>query len=224
MTTLSITSRHNRQGGFSLLEVLVVLVIVGFVSAALVQALSQVLSVRTRLGPFIDRSEDTARVGEWYRRVISGVVPAPKDSIYVFRGTSNEIIGLTLSPLTGAVGMPTPFRMVIENESTDLTVLRSYAEGGPALALARWPVTSMKNGAARFLFFDGTNWSDHWPLEEITRNNQQSFGIVQREDPPQLPKLIRVDLAMGPEEFVLVGAPRGPVSPQPKLSDIFTRR
>jgi len=218
------SSKSPHQSGFSLLEVLVVLVIVAMVTTALTQALSQALAVRTKLGPYIDRSEDTARIGEWYRQIVNGTVPADDDLATSFRGNPSEISGLTLAPLAGEVGIPTAYRLAIETEGNDSLVLRAYAEGSPTLALAHWPRSAKALQPFGFQFFDGTDWVARWPLDDATVRAKQPFGRSTGDEPPQLPKLIRVNLMLGTQEIVLVGAPRGPLAPLPNINKLLNRR
>jgi prepilin-type N-terminal cleavage/methylation domain-containing protein len=213
----------RRQSGFSLLEVMVVLAIVGLVSLTLVQSLSDVLRARTKLGPYIDQSEDSAKASGWYRQVVNGLMPDNTDGPDVFRAGSAEILGLTLQPLAADVGIPTRFRLSLQNLDNERVALRFDSESGPSFDLLRWKSASVGRKGARFLFFDGNEWYDHWPVDELIARSKRPINGTYVEA-PQLPKLIRLDAAIGDQPIVLVAGPRGPLSPLPRITDLTRLR
>jgi len=67
-----------RQAGFSILEVMVVLIIVGLVAASMFEALSRLNDVRGRLGPFLSTSEREGLMNSWFRTAVNDIVPDKK--------------------------------------------------------------------------------------------------------------------------------------------------
>ncbi len=55
------------QSGFTLVEVLVTLVILAMVAAVAFGSLGQVFEARARLRPYLDESEKTTLVADWFR-------------------------------------------------------------------------------------------------------------------------------------------------------------
>ena len=95
----------NKSAGFTLVEVLVVLMIVGFASVLLTQGLGQIFTARARLGPFIDQSEDAARIGTWFRQVVGGTLPDTLGGSNIFAGNTTTIQGLSDMPMGAAAGV-----------------------------------------------------------------------------------------------------------------------
>lgn len=209
------------QSGFTLVEVLVVLIIVGFASVLLTQGLGQIFTARARLGPFIDQSEDASRIGIWFRQVAGGVMPDTLGGANVFTGTDSIVQGLTVMPMGAVSGAPTPFRMELATASPGSSALRISSYGGPTIDLFTWRDDEPGANSVRFSYFDGTQWVDHWPLADSEQRFKQPLGSIVNIQPPQLPKLIRLDAILGGRPWVLVAAPHGPDRPLPKLSDLF---
>ena len=60
--------------GFTLIEILVVLVITGFIVAILLQALQQVFRLQTHFGSEIFHTQRGAMYTEWFRQSINGLI------------------------------------------------------------------------------------------------------------------------------------------------------
>lgn len=214
--------RHAAERGFSLVEVLVVLLIVGLVSTILIQGMAQVFAARERLAPYIDRGEDAARLSLWFRQVAGGAVPDFKGGAHVFRGDGQGLSGLTLAPLGGRVGAPTVFSLTIETGEDGTRALVERSENGPTIRLMTWRAGEPGADLAGFRYWDGTTWVDKWPVGSLGQRLTAATGtLVANIDPPQLPRLVRFNGVLAGQPWVLVAHPKGPDAPLPRLSDLF---
>lgn len=155
---MSVTRASAR--GFTLFEMIVVIVITGLMAAVLLQGLSMVL--RTRLSV-------TNTIADLQTVVISqnipidplrGILPDYRNNPNQFRGQPRSMNGQTLRPLLSPLGSPTPFKMSLDYDGGNNQTVLTYEEPGrPKAELARWP----GNGQS-FKYRDVTgDWLSSWP-------------------------------------------------------------
>jgi prepilin-type N-terminal cleavage/methylation domain-containing protein len=182
------------QSGFTLLEMMVVLVVVGLVSVSLFEALAQMGQVRDRLAPFLTASEREGPLNGWFRQAVNGLVADRVGGEHVLVGGANGFSGLTLEPLGADPGGPTPFQWaLVYATSGDYTSLVYSGEGAPPREIRRWP------GSKVSFSYLGPDlvWYDSWP------------PALKRAR--QLPAAVR--LADPRTGFALVGAVKRTVDP-----------
>ena len=122
--------------GFTLVEMLVVLVISSLAAGLLMQASSHVLGLQARLNAQLDGLRGPALGADWLRQVVQGLQPDYPDGAHRFKGTARGFAGLTTNPLSGGYGGLEPFAVVLDrDEASDSAVLR-YATGAAAGAVA----------------------------------------------------------------------------------------
>lgn len=215
----------RNQSGFTLIEILVVLVIVGMISSVVVTGLAQVFSLRERLGPLVDQSDRTALIGSWYRKHVKGIIPDVRDGKYVFKGGPRQFTGLSNMTIGADAGVPTPFNMVIFESGGGKFALQIHnVESNSDITLLTWRSDQDGSADAGFQYFDGTEWSPVWPMPTklaAARQPLQPGNLFSIDPPPQIPKLIRADIIMDGQRMVLVAAPGGPDQPVPRLQDIL---
>ncbi len=169
--------------GFTLLEVLVVLVITALVSVVLMQGMGLVLGLRDNLG---DKLLELDQLSLERNRIIlplEGLVPDFDDGEDKFKGAESRISGLTIKPLLRREGRPTRFNFNLRyDERTNLNTL-VYQEGDdPVITISSW-----EGGQARFRYIGVDNqWVESWPLESAPLQ----LGVITEARPPQLPDLI----------------------------------
>ncbi len=202
--------RASRQGGFTLLEVLITLVLVSMVVAIVFGSLRQVVDVRARLRPYLDQSEETAKVAGWFRQTVGGLLVDYKEGHNHFVGTATKLSGLTVSPLVGPPGTPTAFHWELRYDSgKDLTVLTYKERSSNTLRIASWPGHEGSFG----YYGRRREWRPDWKPPDLTEKFQ---------DVPQLPALIRLG-DIDPRLFpTIVAAPRA--TPIPRLRPNFLGR
>jgi prepilin-type N-terminal cleavage/methylation domain-containing protein len=179
------------QQGFTLLEMLVVLLLTGMVSGLLFQGLQQVFRLETHFGRELFNTQEGAMYGEWFRQSVNGLIPDRNDGKYKFKGSEREFSGMTISPLNTAAEAMLPFswRLGFDRKSGQ-TQLR-YGMQDDAPVVMEWPGNS-----GRFVYVDGKEEShDAWP---------PPFGKW-----PQLPRAVYLETRNPQEPRIIVAAPRG---------------
>jgi prepilin-type N-terminal cleavage/methylation domain-containing protein len=197
------TDRRAAASGFTILEVLVVLIIVGMVAGSLFAALSRLNDVRGRLSPFLATSEREGLLNSWFRTAINDIVPDKLQGPDAFVGTAKSFSGLTLAPLAGDPGGPTPFKWeLVYDAQHDLTELRYTGFDQKPIELRRW------QGSKPQFSYLGTDqaWHDSWPP-----------GLQKVKQLPLAIRLYAVD-----QEIVIAAAIRGEKDPPPDPVRLFT--
>ena len=90
--------RRNGRGcqpGFTLVEMLVVLLIVGMVSGLLFDGAAQLMSMQARLERQLTTVRGEALRADWSRQVVQGIQPDYADGKQVFKGTPRGFSGLS---------------------------------------------------------------------------------------------------------------------------------
>ena len=217
--------RRSSQNGLSVLEVIVVIVIIGLISGTLISTLSQVFESRIRLAPLLDRNDQTILTASWFRSLIGGIIPDYPDGRGVFIGDSRGLRGQSVSPLGGgngftSPGIPTLFTLTFAPAGGNRVVLR-YSTGLQSVDLAAWSTDDSANINTGLHYYDGQNWVDHWPLTDQEIRERAPLGSIRKAEPPPLPMLVRLDIILGGQPFVLAASPHGPDAPLPRLGDVL---
>jgi general secretion pathway protein J len=162
----------NRFKGFTLLEMLVVLVLVSLTSTLIFQGFSYVLHLRSRFLVALDDLQVGMLQTHWFQSSTGGIVADYRDSEHIFNGDAHLFSGLTISALDEVPGTPTPFAWQIEQVGE--TTFLSYRDSqGKSWEISRWLGEA---GNFRYMAADG-EWHDQWPPQ---------FGL----ESPQLPTII----------------------------------
>jgi len=171
---LKVQARHFK--GFTLLEVLVVLVIVTMLVTFLFQTLSHVLTVRLTILRQIATFQQGAIQEFWFRYSTSGLIADYPDieNNHVFTGDKQHFSGLTTTALNSDAGVPVPFGwfLVQENQQNELR----YQTQAETWTILTWSDDSYLS-SFQYLDKEG-HWVEQWPPKQ--------FGIT----PPQLPEAI----------------------------------
>lgn len=163
MTTLSIAQDlsirpcRTSQRGFTLVEMLVVLVLTALVVGMVFEGLGRVADLRVRLARHLDGALDETITGSWFRSSVAALQTDLEGAPDAFRGGPQEMSGLTLKPIELPAGAPTAFawRLVAETASQSVRLGYRGADGawrrsrpGPAPARASSMPDRTGSGAA----------------------------------------------------------------------------
>jgi prepilin-type N-terminal cleavage/methylation domain-containing protein len=196
----------REQSGFTLVEVLVTLVLLGMVAAILFGSLKQVIEARTRLRPYLDQSEQTTMVAGWFRQTVQGLMADYDTGPRRFAATPKDFSGLTVSPLVGPPGTPTEFHWSLHYDSAnDLTILQYEEARVKTIRIVDWP------GAEDSFSYYGQDQERHTRWAPPEKAESQTI--------PQLPRLGGLPRDQFP---VIVAAPRGSPSPRPLPFDLVS--
>jgi len=164
-------SRLRLQRGFTLLEMLVVLVIITLVITLLFQSLAYMVALRSRFLGQLEAVQTGALQEYWFRTSTAGLLADHEDieKPRLFKGQAMRFAGLTLAGLDAMPGVPVPFAWELAEEGQN-SVLRYLPASGQAWEVARW---SGKAEGFAYLGDEG-KWHSQWP---------PTSGL----EPPQLP-------------------------------------
>jgi prepilin-type N-terminal cleavage/methylation domain-containing protein len=181
--------------GFTLVEILVVMVITGFIVTILLQGLNQVFRLQNNFGAEIYRTQRGAMLADWFRQTINGLIPDYADGRNQFHGESRQMSGLTLSPLRPENGALTPFvwRLQFDAQSGESRLLYGAEPTDPV-------ILAWEGDSGRFIYIDANDEAhDSWPpfLGEW----------------PQLPKAIYLESGGRDQQSLIVARPKGPTYP-----------
>lgn len=196
-------ARHP-SGGFTLVEILVVLILTGFIVTILMQALHQVFRLQTHFGHEVFNTQSGAMYADWFRQSINGLVPDYIDGKQKFQGGRREMRGLTLAPLDQDTGTLTPFVWRLEYDPGRNLSALYYGESGDkkALQIMHW-----QNNNGRFIYVDAKDEAhDSWP---------PFLGKW-----PQLPHAIYLESGAGDAARVLVAAPRSAATTMARRKEV----
>lgn len=189
------------MGGFTLLEVVVVLVITSLVVGILMEGLYWVVRLQERFEPEIYFNQRAAMYRDWFRISINGLMPDHPDGFHRFHGESRRLKGLTLASLDQPSGQLRPIMWSLRFNSASGQTELLLGDDKDGYAILGWP-----GHVGRFRYLDAAgDWHDEWP---------PFLGQW-----PQLPVLIAVE---GGEEGgeLIASSPRGPMKPKPRLKDL----
>ncbi len=152
--------RNSR--GFTLLEILVVLVIVGLTSTLLYQMSSFFFTIHNRVLIHVDRQHEAMLSREWLSQTVSHMAPDYDQRFGGVTGNSNSLSFLSLSSLDGEQGIAQRVQWIIA-PSVAGSELKYQGRNENV-----WTVASFKRGAELvFRFRDGSGtWHNQWPPEK----------------------------------------------------------
>lgn len=213
--TLSSRPSRTNQQGFTLVEMLVVLVLTALVVGMVFEGLGRVADLRVRLARHLDGAMDETITGSWFRSSVAALQTDLEGAPGAFRGGPQEMSGLTLKPIELPAGAPTAFAWRLVAETASRSVRLGYrGADGVWREIATWPGTS-----ARFLYAgpDG-NWLGEWPPP---LSGGAPLGQIVSRQRPQLPRFVRLDIGTGPEARSTITAVLGTALPRQGLTDIL---
>lgn len=186
--------------GFTLLEMLVVLVITSLVTSVLMGGLQHVLWLQERFGAEAFDAQQGAMQSAWFRQTLNAMMPDRDKGPHAFRGESRECEGLTIAPLDLPEGTLAPFAWRLKFDATSARTQLLYGTADDAPEILSWP-----GNAGAFEYVDANGEAhEAWP------------PFLGRW--PQLPSEIR--LHRGADTPLLIAVPKGPLTPPPRLQDV----
>jgi prepilin-type N-terminal cleavage/methylation domain-containing protein len=203
--TLCSTDRRaleaGRSAGFTILEVLVVLIIVGLVASSLFEAMTRLNDVRGRLSPFLAESERTGLMNSWFRTSVNDVVPDQEYGKNIFKGAARSFSGLSLAPLSGDPGAPSPFQWdLVYDALHDRTVLRYTGYDKNPIEVRGWHGDKT---AFAYLAPD-LSWSESWPPGiQKTKQLPLAVRLYTPEEGSTIVAAIRGEKDMPPDPAAL---------------------
>lgn len=148
-----------KKTGFTLLEVLVVLVIVSLISGLLFQGLLYVLHLRSQALVQLSDLQQGRLQEAWFRTTLEAIITDYEDGKNRFQGNSHEFSGLTMASLDNIIGVPVTFAWQIQNKDGRNT-LRYRNSRGEYWDILSW--SDERLAEFRYMAEDG-EWHSQWP-------------------------------------------------------------
>lgn len=201
--TMAHCSRKHGSSGFTLFEMLVVLVIVSMTSAVVFQAFDRVYRLQGRFGVELLNAQQGVMSIDWFRQTVQGLLSDYGDGANKFSGSAHEFSGLSTNPLSEEYGSATGIRWKISFDPQTGKTQLIYADAQGESTIAVW-----QGGAAKFVYLDDKLEShEAWP---------PALGMW-----PQLPKLIRLEVMDSGVPLAIMAIPLGSPVPLPRPQDFF---
>lgn len=194
----------SRPRGFTLLEMLVVLILVGLITGILFQALNQVFRMQSHFGDEATLMRQNAMLADWFRQLIEGVQPDYEDGKNKFQATERRIKAQSTNPLNPGQGALAPFILELRFDSQSGETQLRYGEDANAPVIMSWP-----GDAGRFVFLDvGKAEYERWPPPMVKK-------------PVQIPAAIRLEGRREGKPWILWATPLGPEQPPLRIGDFM---
>jgi len=194
---------RSSQRGFTLVEMLVVLLIVGMVGGLLFEGAAQVMGMQARLERQLTRLRGEALHADWLRQAVQGLQPDYADGKQIFKGSPRGFSGLTTNPLSAGYGALQPFVVTLRHDAAHNSMLLGYGSGSSASVLLSWPGDQ---GRLRYLDARGEAHED-WP---------PPLGLW-----PQLPRAITLEGQRDGAPWLIAAAHFGPTWPIPRPREVM---
>lgn len=163
----------SRRRGFTLLEMLVVLVLLGLISTLLLQGFVYIINLRLRVLTHLDDLQRGTLQEYWFRSTTAAILADYQEGKYIFKGNQREFSGLTAAPLDASVGSLSPFAWQLQYKNSITTL--SYRKNDDEY----WEIAHWAGDKGAFSYMDTKGkWYNQWP--------PQFFS----QFPPQLPSVI----------------------------------
>jgi general secretion pathway protein J len=172
--------------GFTLLEVLVVLIFIALLSTLLFQGITYVLYLRSQFLVQFNQFQQGLMQEYWFRNSIEGIVADYEAGDHIFKGDSQELSGLTLAAIDALPGTPTPFAWQLQFND-EMTILRYKNSQNEFWEIHRW---LGKEGYFSYMDIKG-DWHRQWPPTLGTKS-------------PQIPRFIRLEGRQGQFPFTWI--------------------
>jgi prepilin-type N-terminal cleavage/methylation domain-containing protein len=168
------------QGGFTLLEAIVTLVIVSMLVTVLMSALSQSLSLRTRMLRMQGESRQMLLQEAWFRDSLAGAQP-PTQQLEAdgFSGSSQEVSFVSAAPLTASGSARIAWRLIRDADGDTALHYQDPAAGD----LVVIPGPLREAGFAYLPEGQGARWEAGWQstaAEEASRLAAKGSGVLPR--------------------------------------------
>ena len=164
MSTPRRARRTAAHRGFTLMEMLVTLVVVGFVIAILAQGLWQTAQIEKRLADVSFREPSAVLRQQWLRELLEGLMPTRANSPETLSGDGSRLQGFSVGVPAYPATVARRFELRLSTRpggQEHLLEMRAPPEGEASqpLELLRWQGAA---GRLRYRSPDGA-WHDRWP-------------------------------------------------------------
>lgn len=152
----------NRALGFTLVEMLVVLMLVAMVSGLMYQGLIYIFNLRERVLSQVAEQNSGRLRAHWIRSSMGGLFPERTQPFGGFTGSADKMEGTTIFSLHDVAGVPVSFSWEIVGYG-DYSSLHYTGREDINWEIHRWTGTGAQ---FRYLGLDG-EWYSDWPYRGL---------------------------------------------------------
>lgn len=173
-------SNSQRQQGFTLIEIIVVIVLFSLITTLSIQGIGYVLGQRVRMAQFQQDIVTTTLHHQWFVEATAGLAVPPEDKAYVFTGSAREFRGLSLVPLINPELPGTYISWRISTERGLQSLVYSQFNSPDAKVGEMISVVDSINGDAYFRYLDEFGFfHSQWPPADRSVNRLKSNTLPE---------------------------------------------
>ncbi len=154
------SSCNNR--GFTIIELLVVLLITSAISGILLQSLQQVMHLHERFGKVLIDGKYELLHRDWLLQLVSGLAPDETGGLYIFKGEEKSLSGLSFAMPGKLPGVLSPFKLEAIYQASDD---QSYLYWIDVNKNNKMPILKWKGNKSKFIYIDDAGEAfNEWSL------------------------------------------------------------
>ena len=163
---------YEKQRGFTLLEVMVVLVIAGLTSTLLYQMSGFFLNVHSRVLQHVDRQTEELLSREWLAQTVAHLSPDYDQPFGGVKGNRDSLSFLSLSSLEDQPGAPVRIHWRIQRSKDGSNLI--YQSGESA-----WLVKTIIGAQLEFQYRNSMGiWSGEWPPDGMRKSDLPAMILL----------------------------------------------
>lgn len=179
MTFFSLKSSASHQRGFTLLEMMVVLVIVSLISVLLMQGFGFVVGLQERIRTQLVKVQNIELKEQWFRLVVRSIIREEREGNPSFKGETDRFAGTSIQPLGQQIGTPTSIEWLIKYNG-EISILYYVESDSEPIKIMAW-----RNSEQVFRYLDESgNLYDSWPPDALEGIGKYSTSSVEDESYP----------------------------------------
>ena len=194
-------SKKTGQKGFTLMELLVVLILISLLMTTLMQGLSYFLKLKERGSVLVLMQQKSQMQESWFKMLIQGLTPYQSFAEKYFKGNKMELVGQTLTTLTSPSASIEDIHLTLEQTSTTIKLI--YKERKHEWVLGEW----LSNQAYLSYQDQQGTMHDSWP--------------PKGDDVTQLPALVKLHITTPRDNIDWFVSIAGRLNPKLTVEDLF---
>ena len=172
------TITRRRERGFTLLEVLVVMILTGLVSTILFEGLAQAVRIRQNAGVESAQLQRDAMRLAWYRQLVNGLIPDLPNGATRFQGGPTSFRGLSLNPVSVDSGALAPVGVTLAVDVATRTTALRVSSDESAAATKTIDLLHLAGTDFAFAYLDDDGHrSSVWPPQTLAARPQLPAAI-----------------------------------------------
>lgn len=179
---------YKKDHGFTLLEILIVIIITTLIGGMLIQGLSQSLLIQNKLQQSLTILQQQILTNEWFKQSTKSLLITYSEQQFI--GKKNEFTGISLQALNTESGIPMIISWSINTQNQVQQLI--YKEAQDKVWIVRqWDHTANNALEVYFQYRNSEGlWYDHWPVKTGI-----SFDPKKNTTALLLPSAIRVSVS-----------------------------